>query len=1679
MKRFHKAVRMLLTVSIVCSCFQVVYAEESGGVMDSGSDRVTVWDMSALPDNPGMEGWAGNTRDMADTSITGGKVEVLSADGMGYDGGRALEYRYLDYNGSLYYANGVKLYPGKDATAKTHWYGAEELWFWIDASDQALNGKMIELTLNGNIKPIIGEKYYLWNNGEKTECTLPSAWDGANYARFQIGGYKGWVCVPMSSFGGTVSRVNSIDLYMQPDVSKLPASLYMDDISIVRGSGAEEPCPCPESVRNLWDMESLPIEHAAGGWAYDSTPNQGAGISGGKVDLLGKEGEGYLSSRTMEYRYLTPGDKAWANGVTVDISRHPMEVSDWTNAEELWFWIDATELTNGDKVELGLNGAKPMSGREMYLWKNGEKETVILPVAYNGVTYARLPLGGYRGWVCLPLSSFNEQFETVEQLNLYIQPNTDNVSIFLDDFRLKITEKEDTEDKTGESFNSDIPANGLLLYTDVTKRHQEVKAFGASGCWWATGIDKDSRSQLTDELISLLYTDEGIALNNYRHNVGGSMTAGDGPTDPWRYVPSPLNADGSICLDNDANSYAVLKKVANLSGISDITLFMNSPPSSMTVSGKTYADGNAISNLKRGCYEAYAQYVIDVVEAFLEDGISVKYISPINEPQHPWNEIRQEGCHYEPADAIEICKLVIGELNARSKTNEALRNVKVSMPESAKWSDYSYVNSIYKAMVRDSEIAPYIDHFASHSYSTNADQKRGVARFINSLSEEALPLHQTEWGNSESEPAMGISTAVELGRCLYEDLTILDVESWSWWLGVSKYNYSDGLIYVTDQPNDNTYKLSKRFWTLGNYSKYIKGYTRVEVDESLMPDGMYSSAYVSEDGNTITYVVGNEKADNSTFTFFGLPAGAKAEVYETSSKRNCNELRGTMLASNGYEVPGKSVTTFVFRSLNTDSIEKPPVVEEPEDPGMDLAEGSEVFGFEGIAPQQLVRPEDHEQPGLLFVEDPSLNGGWAAVPGSFALNNLYLAAIAEDGKINGSKELQWHCVKSGGTSELMFNLEQDSMAVTDWSGAKGLQFSVDFSEYGGSALDTVNFYFRLTEMDILADEKKDDEVWTLNGNGSFWLEDGNGGWEEHILFGNWIEIPPCYSGKVRMMLSRKSLTPVTWQSPISGELELADVASVWIGIANPAFAVDGTASIDSFRILTENKSGDADIISVTSPNGIHIEGTNLTGSVSYETEIVTIDVIVIEKASWKLYGDAGCTAEIQDGTMSLAVGENTAYIKVMTENGTMKVYSMTITRASDDNGSGGTGRSTSSEPAGTDVNGTTITPSAAVSNSATTARVSGASVKKALENALNSAKKDGKAPEVIVNVPEQSNTAAVAITIPKNSLEEIEKSPDTLLTAKAADIIITFNDPAIAEIDRNSKEDIVITSGKAEISKLTEEQKMQVGDKPVYSLSVTSGDVAITDFKGNVRVSIPYTLKPGENPNAIVVYYVDGKGNLRIVENSVYDSVTGRVTFTTTHFSVFMIGSNPVEFEDVKDHWGKPVIDFAAARGLVSGVDKGRYQPDRAITRAEFVQMVQNVLKLAEAADIAEYSDVAADQWYYRAIMPLKAAGLLQGIETADNHFMPNRVITREEMAMILANAAAWKKLDISSGELDLSERYKDFEFIKKDYLDEIQTVVKLGLMSGDGIVFNPKEITTRAQAVEVQINLLKLLMGT
>ena len=88
-----------------------------------------------------------------------------------------------------------------------------------------------------------------------------------------------------------------------------------------------------------------------------------------------------------------------------------------------------------------------------------------------------------------------------------------------------------------------------------------------------------------------------------------------------------------------------------------------------------------------------------------------------------------------------------------------------------------------------------------------------------------------------------------------------------------------------------------------------------------------------------------------------------------------------------------------------------------------------------------------------------------------------------------------------------------------------------------------------------------------------------------------------------------------------------------------------------------------DIVGVVSPAGAVIDGAAIKGRAANTTSSLAIDIAVSQNAAWELFSDKACTSKLANKTMALAVGANTAYIKVTAQDGSAKVYTLTVTRA--------------------------------------------------------------------------------------------------------------------------------------------------------------------------------------------------------------------------------------------------------------------------------------------------------------------------------------------------------------------------------------------------------------------------------
>ena len=96
----------------------------------------------------------------------------------------------------------------------------------------------------------------------------------------------------------------------------------------------------------------------------------------------------------------------------------------------------------------------------------------------------------------------------------------------------------------------------------------------------------------------------------------------------------------------------------------------------------------------------------------------------------------------------------------------------------------------------------------------------------------------------------------------------------------------------------------------------------------------------------------------------------------------------------------------------------------------------------------------------------------------------------------------------------------------------------------------------------------------------------------------------------------------------------------------------------------------------------------------------------------------------------------------------------------------------------------------------------------------------------------------------------------------------------------------------------------------------------------------------------------------------------------------------------------------------MTGVSATEFAPEQTTTRAMIVSILAR-LEGVTTAQAAGFADVDDNDWYATAVNWAANVGVVNGYE--DNTFQPNTAITREQLAAILMNYAAYKGEDVSN----------------------------------------------------------------
>jgi|GEM_PF-3608960 len=287
-----------------------------------------------------------------------------------------------------------------------------------------------------------------------------------------------------------------------------------------------------------------------------------------------------------------------------------------------------------------------------------------------------------------------------------------------------------------------------------------------------------------------------------------------------------------------------------------------------------------------------------------------------------------------------------------------------------------------------------------------------------------------------------------------------------------------------------------------------------------------------------------------------------------------------------------------------------------------------------------------------------------------------------------------------------------------------------------------------------------------------------------------------------------------------------------------------------------------------------------------------------------------------------------------------------------------------------------------------------------------------------------SKGVAVA-TISNSELDKLAEAGSAIRVTSAL-ATIEMDAETVLGLSKAASGSIEITASMVDLDSLDsigDIVKDQIGDRPVIDLSVTSEGKTISQFAGEVAVEVPYTLAKGENPNAIVMYLLNDKGELEMIKGCSYDAESKTVKFVTDHFSVYAVGHNYKGFTDIEGNWAADYINYLAARDIISGMTDTAFAPGAHITRAQFVQLLANMA----GEDMASYGtlstsgfkDVDVKAWYSSAVAWAVKEKIVLGFENADGtwSFDPNGYVTRQDMAVLLMRyMSGFEGAEIKSG---------------------------------------------------------------
>ncbi len=171
-------------------------------------------------------------------------------------------------------------------------------------------------------------------------------------------------------------------------------------------------------------------------------------------------------------------------------------------------------------------------------------------------------------------------------------------------------------------------------------------------------------------------------------------------------------------------------------------------------------------------------------------------------------------------------------------------------------------------------------------------------------------------------------------------------------------------------------------------------------------------------------------------------------------------------------------------------------------------------------------------------------------------------------------------------------------------------------------------------------------------------------------------------------------------------------------------------------------------------------------------------------------------------------------------------------------------------------------------------------------------------------------------------------------------------------------------------------------------------------------------------------------------------------------------------YDDTNDHWAKLAIEAVSNLGWFNGTAERTFSPEVTMTRAMAVAVLGRIEGVDVTGKESKVADVKAGS-YYDGYLAWAIENKI--VTDANDGFRPNDNITREEMAIYMANYIEYKQYKLN---LPLESGFSDIDGLDNTSKQAIKILYNLGIMQGTSAnSFSPKMATTRAQMAQIFYN--------